>query len=337
MSTIQRISNKNGVSYRVFVRIKGLRTISKTFPNKQLAREFSTKLEGDRRAQMAYGGISNTTTFKFASKDYLLNRYPGIRPPRSHEGRIEYWDKWLGDKQLADITKTDIASGLKELPDRLSNTTVNKYKAAASVVLSYACREFDLPDNPVRHIRSLSEPSGRIRFLSDSERKRLFNACIGSQWDKLYLLVMMAITTGSRKGELMNLRWIDIDFDRQTAYVKTTKNGQPKVLPLTDEVVKELNRFRDQEPALIFNSEIKPNKPYEFYKLWKRALEQAEITDFRFHDLRHTTASYLAQNGASLLEIADVLGHKQIQMTKRYAHLCIDHKKKLIKKCFGEM
>ena len=61
MSTIQRISNKNGVSYRVFVRIKGLRTISKTFPNKQLAREFSTKLEGDRRAQMAYGGISNTT------------------------------------------------------------------------------------------------------------------------------------------------------------------------------------------------------------------------------------------------------------------------------------
>ena len=78
MSTIQRVSNKNGVSYRVFVRIKGLRTISKTFPNKQLAREFSTKLEGDRRAQMAYGGISNTTTFRFASKDYLLNRYPGI-------------------------------------------------------------------------------------------------------------------------------------------------------------------------------------------------------------------------------------------------------------------
>jgi integrase len=141
---------------------------------------------------------------------------------------------------------------------------------------------------------------------------------------------MMAITTGSRKGELMNLRWIDIDFDRQTAYVETTKNGQPKVLPLTDEVVKELNRFRGQEPALIFNSEIKPNKPYEFYKLWKKALEQAEIDDFRFHDLRHTTASYLAQSGASLLEIADVLGHKQIQMTKRYAHLCIDHKQKLI-------
>jgi len=109
----------------------------------------------------------------------------------------------------------------------------------------------------------------------------------------------------------MNLRWKDIDFDRQTAYVKTTKNGQPKVLPLTDEVVKELNRFKEQEPELIFNSQIKTDKPYEFYKLWKKALEQAEIEDFRFHDLRHTTASYLAQSGASLLEIAEILGHKQ--------------------------
>ena len=330
MATIQKLSNNSGVSYRVLIRKKGLKVISKTFSTKRLASQFALKIESDTKAQQAVGGMSNTTTFIFASKDYLLNRYPGIRPPRSHEGRIEYWDKWLGDKQLADITKTDIASGLKELPDRLSNTTVNKYKAAASVVLSYACREFDLPDNPVRHIRSLSEPSGRVRFLSDSERKLLFNSCLDSQWGKLYLLVMMAITTGSRKGELMNLRWVDIDFDRQTAYVETTKNGQPKVLPLTDEVVKELNRFKEQEPALIFNSEIKPNKSYEFYKLWKKALEQANINDFRFHDLRHTTASYLAQSGASLLEIADVLGHKQIQMTKRYAHLCIDHKQKLI-------
>lgn len=99
----------------------------------------------------------------------------------------------------------------------------------------------------------------------------------------------------------------------------------------------ELNKFKDQEPQLIFNSEIKPNKPYEFYKLWKKALAQAQIEDFRFHDLRHTTASYLAQSGASLLEIADVLGHKQIQMTKRYAHLCIEHKSKLINRVMSDM
>jgi integrase len=135
----------------------------------------------------------------------------------------------------------------------------------------------------------------------------------------------------------MNLRWKDVDLDRQTAYVETTKNGQPKVLPLTDEVVTELSRFKDQEPELIFNSQIKPDKPYEFYKLWRKALKEADIKDFTFHSCRHTCASYLAMSGASLLEIADVLNHKQIQVTKRYSHLCIDHKIKLINKVMGSL
>jgi len=335
MATIQKLSNNSGVSYRVLIRKKGLKAISKTFSTKSLASQFALKIESDTKAQQAFGGASNTTTFKIASKDYLLNRYPGIRPPRSHEGRIEYWDKWFKDKRLIDITKSDITSGLKELPDRLSNTTINKYKAAASVVFSYACREYDLPDNPVRHIRSLPEPRGRIRFLSDDERSRLFEACRASNWDKLYPLVLLAITTGARKGELLGLRWCDVDFDRQTAFINTTKNGQPKVLPLTDSVVVELSRFKDQEPELIFNSQIKPDKPYEFRKQWIKALDKSEINDFRFHDLRHTTASYLAQNGATLLEIGEILGHKQIQMTKRYAHLCIDHKQRLINKVLG--
>ena len=101
-------------------------------------------------------------------------------------------------------------------------------------------------------------------------------------------------------------------------------------MPLTNDVINELIKFRHQESQLIFNSELKIDKHYVFFKPWKKALNQSAIADFRFHDLRHTTASYLAQNGASLLEIADVLGHKQIQMTKRYAHLCIDHKQRLI-------
>ena len=104
---------------------------------------------------------------------------------------------------------------------------------------------------------------------------------------------------------------------------------------MTDDVIKELIKFRIRDDSLTFNSEAKSDKALCFNKQWKKALEQAEIEDFRFHDLRHTTASYLAQSGASLLEIADVLGHKQIQMTKRYAHLCIDHKQKLIDKVMG--
>ena len=144
----------------------------------------------------------------------------------------------------------------------------------------------------------------------------------------------MAITTGARKGELTKLRWHDIDFERRTAYVATTKNGQPKVLPLTDSVIKKLYEYKE-DYGLLFPSPIIPYKPYCFRQPWCRALQDAEIKDFRFHDLRHTCASYLAQSGASLLEIADVLGHKQISVTKRYAHLCIEHKSSLINRVMG--
>jgi integrase len=100
-------------------------------------------------------------------------------------------------------------------------------------------------------------------------------------------------------------------------------------------VIRELELFDTKDSSLIFASKVKEDVAYCFTKPWKRALEDADIKDFRFHDLRHSCASYLAQNGASLLEIADVLGHKQIQVTKRYSHLCIDHKAKLINRVMG--
>jgi integrase len=228
------------------------------------------------------------------------------------------------------ISSSDIYNTLDCLPKHLSNATYNRYKAAASVVFNYACRQYNLTSNPIGLIPSKPEDNHRVRYLSTSERKRLLKACREVSWSKLYLLVLTAITTGARRGELLGLRWNDIDFERQTAYVQTTKNGQPKVLPLTDDVIKELTKFRQQDSPLIFNSEIKPHKAFCFNKQWKKALVLAEVDNFRFHDLRHTTASYLAMSGASLLEIADVLGHKQISVTQRYAHLCIDHKEKLI-------
>ncbi len=334
MSSIQKIKNSKGVSYRVHIRRKGIRTITRTFPTKRLATQFALKVEGDRQIQLAFGGRSNKTTFKDLVGEYLLKEYQGSYP-REQKSKLNYWIRLFGDKQLVYITKSEISNGIHKLPNHLTNATINRYKAAISVVFSYACREYDLPDNPVRHIRSLPENNARIRFLSDDERSRLFKACRASDWDKLYLLVLLAITTGARRGELLGLRWTDVDFDKQTAFVETTKNGQPKVLPLTDSVVIELSKFKDQEPALIFNSEIKTDKPFCFNKQWKKALLSADIENFRFHDTRHTCASYLAQNGASLLEIADVLGHKQISMTHRYSHLCVNSKTKLINNVLG--
>ncbi|MDA9057943.1 site-specific integrase [Candidatus Thioglobus sp.] len=336
MATIQKILNTNNSSYRVFIRKQGLKTLSKTFPTKKLAKEFALSMESDIAAMMSIRGRSSNTLFKHLVDEYLLKEYTGSRP-KAQAKILEFWTDIIGERVIMDITKNDIYVALELLPSNFSNATINRYKAAISVVFSYACRTFDLPTNPVRKIPSLPENNERIRFLSEAERTRLFGSCRASQWDKLYLLVLLAITTGARKGELTKLGWGDIDFDRRTAYVATTKNGQPKVLPLTDSVIKELQLFDTKDNSLIFASKVKEEVAYCFTKPWKKALKDADIKDFRFHDLRHSCASYLAQSGASLLEIADVLGHKQISVTKRYAHLCIEHKSSLINRVMGSI
>ena len=334
MAYIQKVRRKKGVAYRVYIKKAGVKRVSKTFDTKRLAVQFVNSIESDRSKLVSYSNTKLQIKLSVVIDNYLSNKYKGSRL-KDEQRKLDFWTKHLGSKQVRDIVKSDISTTLSHLPKQLTNATINRYKAAISVVFSYACSEYDLPDNPLRHIRSLSEPRGRIRFLSDDERSRLFKAVRQSSWDKLYLLVLLAITTGARKGELVNLRWADVDLDRQTAYVATTKNGQPKVLPLTDSVIVELSKFKDQEPELIFNSEITMDSPFCFYKQWKKALLSADIENFRFHDLRHTTASYLAQSGATLLEIADVLGHRQISMTARYSHLCVDHKQRLINKVLG--
>ena len=333
MASIQKVVNKKGVSYRVYIRRKGLPSISKTFSQKKDARDFVIKTEGNKSAHKAFSSRMN---FSQLTEMYLSNEYLGTKP-QMQKSRLRHWLNHMGEMPINDIGKEDINSGLDKLPNELSNSTINKYKKLASLVFNYGIRELGLVENPTRYIRSLPEKKGRTRYLSDNERKRLFKACRASKWELLYLLVLMAITTGARRGELLSLRWIDIDFAKQVAYVQNTKNGEAKVLPLTTDVINELQVFNQNDSSLIFASKITPSKPYVFYKTWKRAVEEAELIDFRFHDLRHTTASYLAQSGATLLEIADVLGHKQIEVTKRYAHLCIEHKSSLINRVMGSI
>ena len=297
-----------------------------------MAIQFSNRVESSNEALLAFGGENKTKlSLGDVSAEYLAREYKG-KDHKKQSNKLDFWVKSIEIKPIADITTRDVSEAMLKLPKGLANATINRYKSALSVVFSYACRQYNLISNPVQLIPSKREDNHRVRYLSALERKRLLEACKEASWPKLYLLVLIAITTGARRGELLGLKWSDIDFERQTAYVKTSKNGQPKVLPLTDTVVKELTRYRQrqQDNSLIFNSEIKLDKAFCFNKQWRKTLVEAKIEGFTFHCLRHTCASYLAQSGASLLEIADVLGHKQISVTKRYAHLCIDHKEKLI-------
>jgi integrase len=146
----------------------------------------------------------------------------------------------------------------------------------------------------------------------------------------------MALTTGARRGELLKLTYGDLDLASGTAYLRTSKNGEPRVLPLVPAVVTEIRRHGDKAADVrLFAARYRTDKAMSFATVWRTAVRQASIEDFRFHDLRHSCASYLAQSGASLVEIADVLGHKSLDVTRRYSHLTVDSKRQLVQRVLG--
>jgi integrase len=149
----------------------------------------------------------------------------------------------------------------------------------------------------------------------------------------LNLIVQLALSTGMRYSEVMKLTKADVDCDSGVITLGETKNGEVRSIPLDDH---QLELFKDHcqtitaDHALLFPSPNNPKKPIDIRSAWENVVRDANILNFRFHDLRHTTASYLAIEEHSLLDIATLLGHKDLQMTKRYAHLSQEYKKKMV-------
>jgi integrase len=163
--------------------------------------------------------------------------------------------------------------------------------------------------NPVENISKPSENTGRVRFLSDDERVRLLDAC--RPHADLYLAVVLALTTGARQAEIMTLRFGQVDFGRQVITLTKTKNGETRSIPLVGEaftLLQERSKVRELKDGRLFPPVKEKGDTRSLRTAWEMALKKAEITDFHWHDLRHTAASYLAMSGVSLIEIAKCWG-----------------------------
>lgn len=168
--------------------------------------------------------------------------------------------------------------------------------------------------------------------MSDDERNRLLQAAKEVNCSFLYPIIILALSTGMRKAEMMNLHWKHINFNNEKITLHETKNGEMRVVPLTGfahTVMKEMMEKRPTGIDLVFPG-TNPKVPIDIRYPWEQAIKKTNIEDFRFHDLRHSCASYLLMNGVPLPVIAEILGHKTYQMVKRYAHLSDDHKLKAI-------
>lgn len=337
MQGIEKRINKDGsFTYRARVRIKGHPSVSESFSSLALAK----KWKRDTESAIEQGRFQFPSLAKKHSLADLIDRYiESILPTKLKNARnvkqhLFWWKQELGNILLSDIKPSHIARKRDELLSQStiykkprSSTTVVRYIASLSHAFTIAIKEWDwMDENPVRKINKPKLPQGRIRFLDESEKNHLLDACKQSNSAYLYPIVVLALSTGMRKGEILTLNWDDIDFERSTILLQTTKNGERRMVPLIGLSLELLTRLNSaQQSKLVFPSPKNLNQPIDIRSAWESALQKAGLANFKFHDLRHTAASYLAMNNASLIEIGTLLGHKTVQMTKRYAHLSNSH------------
>ncbi len=274
--------------------------------------------------------------------------YTGQDPTRAQ--RLAAWGDLIGDFEVGQVDADLIHAGRSELATKpplvfmgldyqgrqifkvkgrqrtKSNASLNRYTVAVSALFTWAIENRLTPKgfvHPCRGIKRLPENDGRVRYLDADERARLFDACRASKYPRLYALVLMAMKTGARKSELLNLTWRDVDLDAGLAYLGRTKNGDRRTLVLLPDVVDALRPFKSSDGTrFVFGSvRSKYQEPARMDTAWREALTRAKVKNFVFHDLRHCCASYMAQAGVPLNVVAEVLGHRKLDMTRRYAHL----------------
>jgi integrase len=363
-SSIQKITRrktgKQITSYRAFIAGRHMdRRISRIFPRKALAQDWINELLADptKAAALAHG--DSVRLFSDLCDRYM-EQYTG--KDTSHHTRGAFWRGQLGHLRLKDITPDRVRRVMQEFGDgtakigrrgkagkhtsietgkRRAPSTVNRYTSNLGAIQKFAKNRYGLVLDLLSATAHRTEGQGRVRFLSNDERNSLLEACQASDWVKLKLVVLMALYTGGRRSELLRLRWNDIDFARRTGTLHETKNGDRRSLLFPQIVITELMKFREVGNGLVFcnpgrprkegkERRSDPNTPYEFRYHWDKAVSDAGLENFRFHDLRHTCASYLAQNGASLLQIGGILGHRNTQTTLRYSHLVVADQQSLI-------
>ncbi len=343
MRGIQKIPNKDGTkSYRAQVRLNdGLPPQSKSFPTLMEARAWKAQEETKRRQGMYFP----TMTSKQNKLDELIDRYIAKVLPskpknaRNTQQHLLWWKTQLGNLSLNKIS-ADVISQTRDLlldkPNRdgnpLSPKTVNRYLASLSVALTYGVEECGwLHTNPCLLLSKFNEGPSRNRLLSREEIDKLLEACKKSKSKNLYPMIFLAMRSGMRLGELQKLEWIDVNLSQNVVFLRDTKNGLPRSVPLSNEAKAVLEKIApiQYRKGLVFQNKYSGSKA-SIYKAFYKALALAGINDLHIHDLRHLFCTTAAQSGASILQIKAITGHQTLQQLSRYTHIEGAHLKHIV-------
>jgi integrase len=336
MASVRRYKNSDGsTSYVAQVRIQPFKPIAKSFPTKPAANEWADETEKSLRKQRERG--ADRTDLPALTVKTLVDEFLGdsetkaLRYFEDLERLCAWWVNEYGTTRVADLGVLKLRAARDKIKgtgdDARAPATVNRCLSAFRSCWNWGRTAGLIPQErgwPSRLL--LTEPRGRTRYLTDDELAKLL-AAAQKHSPAMYAAIVVSLGTGMRQGELLRLEWKDVDFDRKRVRILETKNDQPRAVHLPAIAIEALKALKagpvvGQRAVFLFAAHSKSKDPKSALSArWKVVRKEAGLADFHWHDLRHSCASFLAQKGATLLEIGSVLGHKSPSVTMRYSHL----------------
>jgi integrase len=326
---------ERGGKFHAQVRMAGYPARTQSFPTRRLAERWAKTVEAEMIEGRAFRNVeARRRTLGEAIDRYILEELPKKRDGSTHRTCLPWWKQRLGHLRLADVTPALLvehrgklsretfarSKGAKPRQYPRSAATVNRYLSALSHVFTVARREWHwVGHNPFEGVGKLSEGRGRVRFLSEDERAALLAET--AKDSQLHLLVVIALSTAARAGELLNLRWRDVDLAGGRVLLRHTKNAHPRTAWLHGEALRLLTahgRVRRLADDRVFLSQT--GRRYRYDGAFAAACAAAKVIDFRFHDLRHSAATYLARAGASEQQLRAIGGWRS-GIVSRYVHI----------------
>ncbi len=269
--------------------------------------------------------------FEAVGKRFLKHQKARLTDRAYERERAIVEDHLIGffKTSIAAVRRVDVQRYVTHRMEKVSTYSVQKELNVLKHLLRLAVEWELIPFNPAQGVKSPKVPAGRVRYLQAAELRLLLETC--PTW--LRPIVGFAVSTGMRRSEILGLRWVDVDLANERLMLPQTKNGDRRIVYLNQLSMAVL---RSCDPALptsrIFGDKHTPER---ISVAFTRACSKARIVDFRFHDLRHTAASWLRMQGADIHTVAQLLGHKDLRMAARYQHLSPAYLSEAVKKLDG--
>jgi len=330
---------QKGKNWYIDYYVNGQRKRKKIGPSKKLAIQVLKDIHV-KIAKREYLGIHEEKKILFEdfAKEYLVYSKANKSPSSYRRDMVSINSNLIPAFKgfyLFEITSPMIEKYKAERLKEVEPATVNREIGCLRHMFNKAIAWGYLKKNSVTEVKSLKEPPGRVRYLIKEEIEALLkaiNQLPRGCGEYLRPIVVLALNTGMRKGEILNLKWKDIDLEGRKITIIKSKNNQVRIIPINDTLYHELKKIkRESCDEFVFSN--RNGDPFgNVRKSFERALKIANITDFTFHDLRHTFASHLVMSGCNLRAVQQLMGHKDIKMTMRYSHLSKEHLQEAVSK-----